>query len=185
MATVADGYGRNYLVPRKLAMLANEGVQKSFDLQRKVIQRRADRERADATSIANRIQATPITIEAHTGVGGKLYGSVTSQDIADAIKAKDGVEVDRRRIDMHEPIKLVGTYTVPIRLMRDVVANVTVNVVEMGGTAAPAPAEAAPAPVGEAPEPAAPAAEAAPVEAAPVEAAPAAEAAPEDAVPAE
>ena len=152
VATVADGYGRNYLIPRKMAILADAGVMKNLELQRKVIQRRADRERTDAEGIANRLRSQAITIEAHTGVGGKLYGSVTSQDIADAVKAKHSIDIDRRNIDLHEPIRLVGSYTVPVRLMRDVIAEVTVNVTEPGGTV-PAPA-------------AAPAAEAAPVAAA-------------------
>jgi len=144
LATVADGYGRNHLIPRKLAMLADAGVMRNLEVQRKVIQRRADRERSDAESVAKRVEEMPVTIEAHTGVGGKLYGSVTSQDIADAIKAQHGLEIDRRKIDLAEPIRLVGTYTVPIRLMRDVVSQVAVNVIEPGGQVpAPAPAPAA------------------------------------------
>lgn len=142
VANVADGYGRNYLIPRKLAMLASSGVMRNLDLQRKSIQRRAERERADAESVAARVQSEPITIEAHTGVGGKLYGSITSQNIADALKAKHGLEIDRRKIELHEPIKLVGTYTVPIRFMRDVVAQLTLNVTETGGAAAQPAAEA-------------------------------------------
>jgi len=161
IATVADGYGRNYLVPRKLATLASEGTTRGVELQRKAIQRRAERERADADAVAARIASEPITIEAHTGVGGKLYGSVTSQDIADAVKAKHGTEVDRRKIELHEPIKLVGTYTVPVRLMRDVVAQVTVNVTGLGGEEAPAAPAAPEVPAAEAAPEAAPEAPAA------------------------
>ncbi|MBI3945724.1 MAG: 50S ribosomal protein L9 [Armatimonadetes bacterium] len=153
LATVADGYGRNYLVPRKLAMIANEGVMRSLEMQRKTIQRRAQRERHDAESVAARLQSAPIHIEAHTGVGGKLYGSVTTQDIADAVKKKFDIDVDRRKIDLQEPIRLVGSYTVPVRLIRDVVAPLTVNVTEPGGEL-PAPKETLPTPAPDAPLPA-------------------------------
>lgn len=142
LATVADGYGRNYLVPRKLAMIASPGVMRSLEMQQKTIQRRAQRERQDAESLAVRLQSQPVRIEAHTGVGGKLYGSVTAQDIASAIKAQFGMEVDRRKIDIPEPIRLVGRYVVPVRLMRDVVAQLTVDVTEPGG--APLAPEAQP-----------------------------------------
>lgn len=159
LAKVADGYGRNFLLPRKLAMLADTGVMSNLEKQQQAIQRRAAREHADAESVATRIQGTPISIEANAGVGGKLYGSVTSQDIADKIKELHGLEVDKRRIDLSEPIRTVGTFTVPIRFMRDVVAQVTVNVTVPGGEVAEA-AEAAPAAAEAAPE----AAEAAPAE---------------------
>ncbi|NLC58218.1 MAG: 50S ribosomal protein L9 [Armatimonadetes bacterium] len=158
IANVADGYGRNYLVPRKLAMLASAGVSRNLELQQKSIQRRAERERADAESVAARVQAEPITIEANTGVGGKLYGSITSQDIAAALQEKHGLEIDRRKIELAEPIKLVGTYTVPIRFMRDVVAQVTLNVTGPGGVVPAEEAAAAPAAEAEA-ETEAPAAE--------------------------
>jgi large subunit ribosomal protein L9 len=155
LATVADGYARNFLIPRKLAMLAGSGVVRNLELQQKVIQRRADRERTDAESLARRVAEEPIVIEANTGVGGKLYGSITSQDIVDAVQAKRGIELDRRKVDLHEPIRLVGTYTVPVRFMRDVTAQLTVHVIEPGGQIPsaepepPAAEEAAPAPEAE------------------------------------
>ncbi|MDH7568102.1 MAG: 50S ribosomal protein L9 [Armatimonadota bacterium] len=154
LVNVADGYGRNFLLPRKLAILASEGVVRTFEMQQKVIQRRADRERRDAESVANRLAAHPITIEARTGVGGKLYGSVTTQDIADRVREELGIELDRRHIELHEPIRLVGSYTVPVRFVRGVVAQLTVNVTEPGGQVPPPAAEAtaeeaAPAPAPE------------------------------------
>jgi len=167
IANVADGYGRNYLLPRKLAQLATAGLTRNLEFQQKAIQRRAERERADAEAVARRIEAEPITIEVNTGVGGKLYGSVTSQDIADQVQEKHGVEIDKRKIDLQEPIKLIGTYTVPVRFMRDVVAQLVVNVVAVGGEVAEATEEAAEAPAEAAAEASAEAAAEAPAEAAP------------------
>jgi large subunit ribosomal protein L9 len=125
---VADGYARNYLVPRGLALRATAGVEKQADAMRRSRDARDRRDRETAQGIADRLKPT-IRIEARAGEGGRLFGSVTSMDIADAVQAQLGVTVDRRDISLDEPLKELGTAEVAVKLHRDVTATLSVEVV--------------------------------------------------------
>jgi large subunit ribosomal protein L9 len=124
---VADGYARNYLVPRGLALRATAGVQKQADAMRRSRDAKDRRDRESAQAIADQLSPT-IRIAARAGEGGRLFGSVTSMDIADAVKAQLGVAVDRRDITLDEPLKELGVSEVAVRLHRDVTATLHVEV---------------------------------------------------------
>lgn len=144
---VADGYARNYLLPRKLALLATEGNKRHVDRERKIVEAREAEEKGQADAIAARLLAVDISIARRVGETQALYGSVTASDIADFLKSK-GFEVDRRKLILPEPIKALGEYEVPLKLHRDVSAPLKVKVVREGGepaAAAPAAAPSAPA----------------------------------------
>jgi len=142
LVDVAPGYARNYLVPRKLAVYANEGRIKELAHNTRRLERKRQKLQAAAMSTAEKITASPVTIEAHAGQGGRLFGSVTNHDIADALKAQVGIEVDRRKIHLREPIRTLGTHQVDIHLIGETRAVATVHVVDTTH-----PAEDAPAPV--------------------------------------
>ena len=124
---VAPGYGRNYLIPKRLAAEATPGNVKIIE-QEKVGQARRDhREKEAATLLAREIVKLTVTIQRKTGEGGALYGSVTSLDIAEFLVAHK-IEIDKRKINLEEPIKTVGEYQVPIRLHREVSVPIKVIV---------------------------------------------------------
>ena len=124
---VANGYARNYLLPRNLALLVTEGNKKHVERERAKFDAREAEEKGVADVIAN----AEIEIARRVGETDVLYGSVTSADIAEALHAK-GFDVDRRKLQLHEPIKKVGEYTVPIKLHRDVTTHVKVRVIAEG-----------------------------------------------------
>jgi large subunit ribosomal protein L9 len=126
---VANGYGRNYLLPRGFAILATPGNERSLAQQQKARLAREAKNKADAEALAAQLQALPLSIAKKTGEGERLYGSVTSMDIAELLKAR-GVSLDRRRIVLDTPLKTLGTHRVPIRLHPEVVAEVEVTVTE-------------------------------------------------------
>ena len=131
LVNVKPGFGRNYLLPRKLAVLANEANVKQLEHDRAVISARQAKLRGNAEEQAKRINAVSVTIARKVGEQDKLFGSVTVLDIAEALAAK-GQKVDRRRIHLAEPIKTVGAHEVEIRLHRDVAAKIKVEVVPEG-----------------------------------------------------
>jgi large subunit ribosomal protein L9 len=133
---VADGYARNYLLPRKLALPATEGNRKHVERERKIVESREADEKGQASALGARIAAIDITITRRVGETEALYGSVTSADIADYLKAK-GFEIDRRKLILPEPIKSLGEHDVPLKLHRDVTVALKVKVVKEGaqGTA--------------------------------------------------
>ncbi len=126
---VADGYGRNYLVPRGLAIVATKGVAKQAAAMRRSRDLRDARDRESAQAIATRLVATPVQVSARAGEGGKLFGSVTAADIATAIQAAAGIEVDRRKVGLGEPVKALGPVEVPVQLHTDVTVVLTIEVV--------------------------------------------------------
>ncbi|MBO5490216.1 50S ribosomal protein L9 [uncultured Desulfovibrio sp.] len=125
---VKPGYGRNYLLPQGLAMVASDANLKAFELERKKLQARMDALRAEAQSMQTRLEALEVVIPMHVGDNDKLYGSVTSSIIGDALAAL-GVEVDRRRILMDAPIRTLGEHPVRVRLHASVIAVVPVKVI--------------------------------------------------------
>jgi large subunit ribosomal protein L9 len=124
---VADGYARNYLLPRKLALPATDANRKWVERERKLAEVREGEERGAAEAIAARLNALELTISRKTGENDQLYGSVTNGDIAELLAAK-GFEIDRRKILLPDPIKTLGANTVPVKLHRDVTAQVKVTV---------------------------------------------------------
>ena len=128
---VADGYARNYLLPRKLALPATEGNKKHVERERKIVEVREAEEKGQAESIAARLAAVDITIARRVGETEALYGSVTSGDIADYLRTK-GFEVDRRKLILPEPIKTLGEHGVPLKLHREVTVPLKVKVVKEG-----------------------------------------------------
>lgn len=140
---VADGYARNYLLPRKLALPATDGNRKHVERERRIMEAREADERGKAEAVAARLKTVAITMTRRVGDTEQLYGSVTPADIAEYLKAH-GFEIDRRKLILPEPIKTLGQHEVPFRLHRDVTATLTINVVREGGEPAAAP-PAAPA----------------------------------------
>ncbi len=128
---VSDGYARNYLLPRKLALLATDGNKKHVERERKIMETRESEEKGQAEGIATRLSAIDIAIARRVGDTEQLYGSVTASDIADFLKAK-GFELDRRKLILPEPIKAVGEYNVPLKLHREVTVPLKVRVVKEG-----------------------------------------------------
>ncbi len=126
---VRDGYARNFLIPQNVAYPYSPGHVKMIENEKKAYQAKLNREIHDAETLAQKLNAVELTMEVQAGEEDKLFGSVTSQMIADGLKEK-GFEVDRRRIELEEPIKTLGTYKVPIRLHQQVSAEVGVVVVK-------------------------------------------------------
>jgi large subunit ribosomal protein L9 len=130
---VADGYGRNYLLPRSMAVMATPGALKQAETIRKAGEKRRAQEKSDAQAIANQLAGLELLFERRAGETGKLYGSVTSADIAEAIKAKTGLEVDKRKVALPEPIRQLGPQEVLIKLMVEVSVSIRVEVLPEGG----------------------------------------------------
>jgi len=126
--TVKNGYGRNYLIPRGLAVMATPRNVKRLDHEKRVIDKRDEIRQKDAESTKGKLEAVSLTIAKHTGEEDKLFGSVTTRDIADAMK-EEGYEVDRRMIQLDQPIKALGVYTVPVKLGREITAELKLWVV--------------------------------------------------------
>ena len=124
---VAPGYGRNYLIPKKLAQAATPGSIKVAETEKIAQARRDSREKEAATIVAREIVKLTATIRCKTGEGGALYGSVTALDIADFLEAHN-ITIDKRKIHLEEPIKTIGEFEVPIRLHRDVTVPIKVIV---------------------------------------------------------
>jgi len=125
---VADGYARNYLLPRKLALLATEGNKKRVERERKLFEAAEAEQRSAAEAIASRLTAIEVAIARRVGENDILYGSVTNADIAETLKEK-GFDIDRRKILLPDPLKALGEVTVPVKLHRDVTAQLRVQVV--------------------------------------------------------
>ena len=127
LVEVKPGYGRNYLLPRGLAVLANPKNVKELEHQKAVAQAKAAKLKASAEAVAKRLSDTPVTLKRKVGEQDKLYGSVTAMDVAAALAAR-GLDIDRRTIDLPEPIKTLGDFDVSVKLHSDVVGKVKVTV---------------------------------------------------------
>ena len=139
---VADGYARNFLLPRKLALPVTAGNKKHVERERKIMETREAEEKGQAEAVAARLSAVEISIARRVGDTEQLYGSVTASDVADFLKAK-GFEIDRRKLILPEPIKTLGNHNVPLKLHREVTVPLVVKVVKEGGAAQAKPAPAA------------------------------------------
>jgi len=138
---VADGYGRNFLLPRKLALQATDANKAVIEQMKFAAARRSASEKAQAEELAAKLDPVVLSFTRKSGESGQLFGSVTSADIAAELASK-GVEVDRRKIALNEPLKSVGEFSVAIKLHREVTAHVKVQVVAEASSEAPATAPA-------------------------------------------
>jgi large subunit ribosomal protein L9 len=127
---VADGYGRNFLLPRKLAVAAGKGAEAEAKRLRDATVRRETKERNEAQAVADDIDNKTVVVRLRVGAEDKAFGSITNQDIAAALKAQHRVEIDRHKIDLKEPIKTLGEHQVALKLHRDVSAHVNVIVTQ-------------------------------------------------------
>ena len=125
---VAAGYARNYLLPRQLALAVTEGNKRVIERERKLAEVRELEEKSQAQAYAERLGQADIAVARRVGENNTLYGSVTSADVAQALKAK-GFDIDKRKLQMADPFKALGEYTVPVRIHREVTAQITVKVV--------------------------------------------------------
>ena len=133
---VADGYARNYLLPRKLALPATDGNRKHVERERKIMETREAEERGRAEAIAARLLALDLAIARRVGDTEQLYGSVTAADIAELLKAK-GFDIDRRKLILPDSIKTLGEHEVPLKLHREVTVALKVRVVKEGSAGQP------------------------------------------------
>ena len=131
MKTVADGYATNYLIPNRLAVPAAGGAYRAWQHDIASREDKRKREKEDAEIAATRIGSTTLTMGVKVGEGGKLYGSITSKDIADAL-ARRGIEIDRHKIDLDEPLKSLGTYKVAVKVFSGMAPEVTIVVEPKG-----------------------------------------------------
>jgi len=129
LINVSDGFARNYLLPRKKAVEANNRSIKEFEHAKRVAAEKAKKEKVEIEAHAKKVSAVTLTFPAQVGKDDKMFGSITAKDIAESLAAQ-GFTVDRRKIQLAQPIKELGTFTVPIKMPREVTASVAVRVVK-------------------------------------------------------
>lgn len=125
---VADGYARNFLLPRGLAVAATPAAVRQAADSAAAVSRRAAEEQREAEELKRRLEAEPVVVNARGGEKGRLYGSITSADVAAALQTQTGVEIDRRDLTLDQPIRQVGSYQATLQLHRNVRARITVDV---------------------------------------------------------
>ncbi len=128
VADVADGYARNFLIPRGLAVKAEKGTERHAQSLKRAHEVRIDARKGESEALAARIVQTPVVVLARAGEEGKLFGSVTATDIAEALSAQAGVPIDRRDVHLEEPIRSIGTHQVTVHLHPEVDPVVTIDV---------------------------------------------------------
>lgn len=126
---VSEGYARNYLLPRGLAVTATAQAMAAAEKRKEKKKAELEEKKAEMRSLAERLSSIEIEVKADVGEGGKLFGSVTSSDIAEAVKKSAGVEIDKKKIEINEPIKIAGDYTVPVKLFHEVAADLKLKVI--------------------------------------------------------
>jgi large subunit ribosomal protein L9 len=126
---VSEGYARNFLIPRGLAKEASQGNLKTLEVQKQSEERRKQKEREEAEALGKRLDAMTVVIRAKAGEGGRLFGAITSKQVAEAL-AKEGIEIDKRKIELEEPIRTLGVTKVPVKLHPQVRATLSVQVAE-------------------------------------------------------
>jgi large subunit ribosomal protein L9 len=127
---VADGYGRNYLLPRKLAVLAGKGAEAEARRLREATARREAKERDEARELAELIDNKTVVVRLKVGSEDKVFGAITNDDVATALRLQHQVDVDRRKIDIKDPLKQLGEHQVPLRLHREVTANINLIITQ-------------------------------------------------------
>lgn len=127
---VSDGYARNFMLPRKIAIEATPDAVNTMKMNDKATQERIAREKAEAMEISKTLRGLTVVVKAKGGGAGRLFGSITNQEIADSLKAQGGIELDKRKIVISDTIKTVGTYTVTCKLGYEITAPLTVKIEE-------------------------------------------------------
>ena len=127
---VADGYGRNYLIPRRLAIVAGRGAEAEAKRLRDAVAKRETKERNEAQDLAELIDNKTVVVRLKVGAEDKVFGAITNDDIATALRLQHQVEVDRRKIELKDPLKQLGEHQVPLRLHRDVTANINLIITQ-------------------------------------------------------
>ena len=127
---VADGYGRNYLIPRRLAVVAGRGAEAEARRLREATAKREAKERDDAQELADQIDNKTVVVRLKVGAEDKVFGAITNDDVATALRLQHQVEVDRRKIDVKDPLKQLGEHQVPLRLHRDVTAHINLIITQ-------------------------------------------------------
>lgn len=127
---VADGYGRNYLIPRKLAILADARATQIVETRKKRKARIEAETEAEMQELAKQLEGLDIVIKAKAGAKDRLYGSITNADIAEEVNKSAGLEIDKRKIELEKPIHEIGSYDIPIRLTKDIIPRVKLSVIE-------------------------------------------------------
>lgn len=127
---VADGYGRNFLIPRKLALLAKPGIANEIEVQRQIQARQQEKMQTDLQKLASDLEGKEFTLKAKVGATEKLYGSITTADIAAELENATGAVIDKKKIELDEPIRQLGSYEVVIKLARDIAPTIKVTVTE-------------------------------------------------------
>ncbi|MCL2083625.1 MAG: 50S ribosomal protein L9 [Oscillospiraceae bacterium] len=135
LVDVSDGYARNFLLPRKLAVEATAGALNDYKSREAAKRQRAQAERENAARLSKLLKETVITVTARGGSAGRLFGSVTSREVADALKSQHNIEIDKHRIVMTEPLRTAGRHTVQVKLGYETVSSMTVDVVVDSGPA--------------------------------------------------
>ncbi|MBR0464810.1 MAG: 50S ribosomal protein L9 [Clostridia bacterium] len=130
---VSDGFGRNYLLPRKLAMEATQDTINAIERAKQAEKHRADVRRDEAEKLARALKGKTVIVSVRAGDGGRLYGSMTTQEVADALKQQHGIELDRRKIELDENVRSVGQTTVTLKLHAGISTKMIVNVVAKEG----------------------------------------------------
>lgn len=130
LVNVSDGYARNFLIPKGLAVEATNANVNAMKIQREAQARKTEREKAEAQKLAERLSKSTVTIKAKAGENGKLFGSITSKDIADMLQVQHKIDIDKKKINLPEAIKVLGSTEVEIKVYPEVTAKVKVNVVE-------------------------------------------------------
>ena len=130
MIEVSDGYARNYMLPRKMAVEATADAVNTMRMNDKAAAEKAARERAEALEVSKKLRDMTLVVTAKGGGSGRLFGSVTNQEIADALEKKTGIKLDKRKIVISDPIKSVGTYTVNCKLGYEITAPLSVKIEE-------------------------------------------------------
>lgn len=127
---VSEGYARNFLIPQGAVQIATEGAKKTLDAMAASAQKKKAKEKEDAKALAVRLEELVVVIKAKAGEGGRLFGAITSKQIAESLEASHKITVDKRKIELEDPIRTLGTTKVPVKLHPDVKGTLTVQVVE-------------------------------------------------------
>lgn len=130
LVNASDGYARNFLFPRNLAVEATAGKLKEIEDKKSSEKNRKEKEQKAAKELADRISKLEISFKTKAGENGKLFGSITGKDVADAIKAQHKIEIDKKKVVLHDAIKALGTYQVEIKVYPEISAKININVVE-------------------------------------------------------
>jgi len=130
LVNASDGYARNFLFPRKLAVEATEGKLKEIEDKKNSEKNKKEKELKAAKELAGKLSKTEITFKTKAGENGKLFGSITGKDVADAIKVQQKIEIDKKKVVLHDAIKALGTYQVEIKVYPEVSAKINIKVIE-------------------------------------------------------